>query len=114
MRQIRIAMEFIAEQRAQGRNVYIHCKGGHGRSAAIAFCWLLHNRKMSLAQAQQHLLSRRIVRSKLFEQPNMKLFYQEIQIKVTKENGVEETEITIEEKSRSDSAAALLEEIRES
>ena len=37
--------------------VYVHCKAGRARSATIVICWLVKTRKMTLPQAQEHLLS---------------------------------------------------------
>jgi len=72
------ACSFIEHHRRNGSPVYIHCKSGRGRSAAIAMAWLMHHRKMTPMQAQQHLLDRRKVRSKLWRQRNVIQFYEEI------------------------------------
>ncbi len=69
------AVEFIQRILDSGGSVLIHCKGGHGRSAAIAFAWLLKKRQMSLEEAQVHILSRRAVRKKLFRQPELIRFH---------------------------------------
>lgn len=69
------AVSFIALHRAQGREVYVHCKGGHGRSAAVGFAWLLFHRGMTPAEAQAHINQRRKVRKGLFKQPNILAYY---------------------------------------
>lgn len=54
--------------------VYVHCKSGHGRSAAVIMCWLLHrnaDKGMTPFDANQLMLSKRDVRKKLFTQPNV-------------------------------------------
>lgn len=38
---LRNAVSFIAAMKEQGHSVYVHCKAGHGRSAAVVFCWLV-------------------------------------------------------------------------
>jgi len=70
------ACDFIEKHRKKGHGVYIHCKSGRGRSAAIAMAWLMHYRKMSPQQAQEHLLRQRKVRSKLYRQKNVIQFYE--------------------------------------
>jgi predicted protein tyrosine phosphatase len=35
------AVSFIREHKAQGNRVYVHCRAGHGRSAAGVFAWLI-------------------------------------------------------------------------
>jgi len=73
------ACSFIEHMRSKGSGVYIHCKSGRGRSAAIAMAWLMKARKMSPRQAQDHLLAQRKVRSKLYLQKNVIQFYTEMQ-----------------------------------
>lgn len=73
-------MQFIEEKQASGVRVYVHCKGGNGRSAAIAFCWLLYARKMTLAEAQEYLSEKRSVRKTLYSQPNIVAFYNKLQL----------------------------------
>ena len=56
------ACSFIEHHRKNGTGVYIHCKSGRGRSAAVAMAWLLHHKRMTLREAQDHLLSMRKAR----------------------------------------------------
>lgn len=35
------AVKFIQYYANRGEKVYVHCKAGHGRAAAVAFCWLI-------------------------------------------------------------------------
>lgn len=48
-------------------------------SAAVVLCWLVHNHRMSLEDAQRFLLGKRRVRKSLFAQPNIVSFYQAAQ-----------------------------------
>lgn len=73
-------MQFIQEKQASGVRVYVHCKGGNGRSAAIAFCWLLYARKMTLLEAQEYISEKRSVRKTLYTQPNIVAFYNKLQL----------------------------------
>ena len=68
-------VDFIQRIVNSGGSVLIHCKGGHGRSAAIGFAWLLKNRQMTLEEAQKHIRSRRRVRKKLFRQAELIRFH---------------------------------------
>ena len=71
------AVEFIRKHASSGGRVLVHCKGGHGRSAAVAAAWLMtseggnHTPRM----AQEKLNAVRHVRKKLFKQDNIKTFY---------------------------------------
>jgi atypical dual specificity phosphatase len=75
---MRTAVSFIEHHRKRGSGVYIHCKSGRGRSAAIAMAWLLEVKRMTPLAANQHLLASRKVRAKLFLQKNIIQFYEEL------------------------------------
>lgn len=77
--QLHAAVKFIQEQREAGRGVYLHCKAGHGRGAAVAFAWLLVHRRLTLEETQRAILALRPVRKGLWKQPNIVKFYQEIE-----------------------------------
>ena len=53
------AVQFMDEQIAQGKKVYVHCKAGRGRSATVVLCWLVANRQMTAEQAHAHLVAKR-------------------------------------------------------
>lgn len=73
-------MAFIKEKQESGVRVYVHCKGGNGRSAAIAFCWLLYARNMTLLEAQEYISEKRLVRKTLFKQPTIVAYYNKLQL----------------------------------
>ncbi|TMW59658.1 hypothetical protein Poli38472_004727 [Pythium oligandrum] len=75
---IETAVAFIQEKKDSGVRVYVHCKGGNGRSAAIAFCWLLYARNFTLEEAQEYLNEKRSVRKKLYLQPHINAYYQKL------------------------------------
>jgi len=75
---LRTACSFIEHHRKRGSAVYIHCKSGRGRSAAVAMAWLMHYRKMDVMSAQKKLLSVRKVRAKLWKQKNIIEFHEEL------------------------------------
>ena len=75
---MRTACDFIEHHRKRGSGVFIHCKSGRGRSAAIAMAWLMHYRRMDVMQAQKKLLSVRKVRAKLWKQKNVIQFHEEL------------------------------------
>ena len=73
--QLERAVAFIQRHSKDGNKVLVHCKAGHGRSAAVAFAWLLHqNPKASLVAIQAHLSHRRKVRKALFKQKSVVTF----------------------------------------
>ncbi|KAG7382163.1 Phosphatidylglycerophosphatase and protein-tyrosine phosphatase 1 [Phytophthora boehmeriae] len=73
------AVAFIRTQKERGVRVYVHCKGGTGRSAAVALCWLVANRGMTPKEAQEYLSEKRHVRKTLYLQPNVLAFCNKIQ-----------------------------------
>jgi hypothetical protein len=75
---MRTAVDFIEHHRKRGTGVYIHCKSGRGRSAAIAMGWLIQVKKLSPLKANEHLLKVRKVRGKLFLQTNIINFYNDL------------------------------------
>jgi len=63
-------------------NIYIHCKGGHGRGAAMAFAWLLYSDpNADLESVQTKLLTIRKVRKRLYQQVNISMFWHQLQQK---------------------------------
>jgi len=74
------AMSFIEFYREKGDSVYIHCKAGHGRSAAITLCWLIYNYPdTDLQELNQRLCNVRNVRSTLYQQTNIRAFHRWVQ-----------------------------------
>ena len=56
--------------------MYVHCRAGHGRSAAIAYAWLLtKNPTVDLQQLNEELCTVRNVRKTLYQQPNILNFH---------------------------------------
>ncbi len=43
-------VKFIEQHKKRNEKVYIHCKAGHGRAAAMALCWLIHQNKGTSAK----------------------------------------------------------------
>jgi len=72
---LKSAVQFIDQNHAMGTRVYVHCRAGHGRSAAVALAWLLYNNPHADAKTlNRHLVSLRNVRSYLWRQPNIQKF----------------------------------------
>lgn len=68
------AVKFINEKKSKGGKVYIHCKAGHGRGAAIALCALMDsNPTIDAIELNAKLCKIRKVRPTLYKQPNIKL-----------------------------------------
>eukprot|EP00928_Gymnodinium_smaydae_P014024 TRINITY_DN15085_c0_g2_i1.p1 TRINITY_DN15085_c0_g2~~TRINITY_DN15085_c0_g2_i1.p1 ORF type:complete len:293 (+),score=30.66 TRINITY_DN15085_c0_g2_i1:58-879(+) len=76
------AVAYIDEHRKRGSRVYVHCKAGHGRGAAVAFAWLAYTRGISeeaeLEELNRELSAKRHVRKTLFKQPNLRQFASEL------------------------------------
>lgn len=50
------AVDFMIEQIADERVVYVHCKAGRARSATVVLCWLIQTTGMTAAEGQRLLL----------------------------------------------------------
>ena len=69
------AVAFIKEHQARGERVYVHCKAGHGRAAAITLCWMLdESRGVTAKEANALLHSKRKIRQTLWKQQNVQAF----------------------------------------
>jgi len=65
-------VKFITEHEALGKRVYVHCRAGHGRSAAVVFAWLLSkNPDVDLQQLNREICELRDVRKTLWKQKNI-------------------------------------------
>ena len=68
----------------QGGRVYIHCRAGHGRSAAVVYVWLLSQENdvenIDMKALNEKLSSLRNVRKTLWKQPNLNKFRKWLQI----------------------------------
>ena len=71
------AVAFVERHRAAGGRVYAHCKAGHGRSAAVAYAWLLaaHREETAPYELFETLASARAVRSDLWRRPHLARFH---------------------------------------
>lgn len=71
------AVAFIEEtEEESGGRVYIHCRAGHGRSAATVFAWLLYqNPDQDPEELNAWLVRKRNVRKTLWKQPSIKKFH---------------------------------------
>jgi len=69
------AVSFIQKHESQGGRVYIHCRAGHGRSAAAVFAWLLYKEPLAdPVDLNEKLVAMRDVRKTLWKQPNINTF----------------------------------------
>lgn len=66
------AVHFISDHKTLGKKVYVHCRAGHGRSAAVVFAWLLsQNPDANLEDLNRELCKLRDVRKNLWKQRNI-------------------------------------------
>lgn len=70
------AVQFIEKTKEEGGRVYVHCRAGHGRSAAAVFAWLIYQDpdQKDLQALNEWLSLKRNVRKTLWKQPNIKKF----------------------------------------
>ncbi|KAL3766481.1 hypothetical protein ACHAWO_004656 [Cyclotella atomus] len=69
------AVDFIQKYEAEGSRVYLHCRAGHGRSAAAVYAWLLYKEPLADAvDLNEKLCAMRDVRKGLWKQPNIVTF----------------------------------------
>lgn len=59
LQELKDSVEWLHEQIAKGKLVYVHCKAGRGRSAMIVIAYLIRYHKMTLAKAKAFLRSKR-------------------------------------------------------
>jgi atypical dual specificity phosphatase len=70
------AVQFIERYQGTGKRVYIHCRAGHGRSAAVVLAWLMSKDPSIDAETlNRELCQIRNVRSTLWKQTNIKEFH---------------------------------------
>ena len=53
------AVEFMDQNIAAGKKIYVHCKAGRARSGTVVVCWLIKNHGLTPEQAQRWLLEKR-------------------------------------------------------
>lgn len=76
---VKSAIAFIRRHEAQGKCVYVHCRAGHGRSAAAVFGWLLYKDPIVDLQAlNSNFRKLRNVRSTLWKQPNIQQLHKRL------------------------------------
>jgi len=88
---MRRAVEFIADYEANDKGrVYVHCKAGHGRSAAIVYAWLLSKAPdisvVDMEALNKMLCKKRNVRKTLWKQSNINDFRFWLSSKKNKKN----------------------------
>lgn len=56
---ISAGVDFIQQQVADGRNVYVHCAKGRGRSATLVAGWLMRHKNMTFEAARDFMVAKR-------------------------------------------------------
>jgi atypical dual specificity phosphatase len=73
---LKSAVSFIQTHAKRGDRVYVHCRAGHGRSAAAVFAWLIfRNPDVDPQVLNNELCQIRNVRKTLWRQPNIKEYH---------------------------------------
>jgi len=70
-------VRFIEEHAPRGK-VFVHCKAGHGRSASVAYAWLLKRNRGRRApyELYESLARTRRIRPLLWRQPEVLKYYE--------------------------------------
>jgi atypical dual specificity phosphatase len=73
------AVDFLRQAEEQGDRVYVHCRAGHGRSAAAVYCWLLSkDPTVDREELNKKLCQKRDVKRNLWKQPNIIEFHKRL------------------------------------
>ena len=84
-------VRFIQQHQKMGSKVYVHCRAGHGRSAAGVFAWLLSRDPSSDPQSlNEYMCTLRNVRKTLWTQGNIRRFHDNLKEQAKDENDKEE------------------------
>ena len=76
MEDLESAVMFIKKHHAEGKKVYVHCRAGHGRSAAVVLAWLMtKDPSIDVKVLNEELCGLRDIRSTLWKQTNIKEFH---------------------------------------
>ncbi len=69
------AVSFIQKHESRGGRVYVHCRAGHGRSAAAVYAWLLYKEPLAdPIELNEKMCALRNVRKSLHSQLNVNKF----------------------------------------
>ncbi len=72
---LRTAVEFMLRNTVEDEETFVHCKGGHGRSAAVVFAYYMIVEPLKpYSVLQSELLSKHKVRTTLADQEDLILF----------------------------------------
>eukprot|EP00977_Amphora_coffeiformis_P011147 scaffold2661_cov166-Amphora_coffeaeformis.AAC.1 len=86
-------VRFIQRHKKQGSRVYVHCRAGHGRSAAGVFAWMLSQDPDADPQTlNEYFCNLRNVRKTLWKQSNVRRFHANLKEIEDDDNGEEEKE----------------------
>ena len=73
------AVHFLKRHNEKGKKVYVHCRAGHGRSAAVTFAWMLYkNPAADRQELNRQFCKLRNVKSTLWKQPNIIEFHRRL------------------------------------
>lgn len=68
----------LVKKKGKAGRVYVHCRAGHGRSAAVVYAWLLSQEEdisnVDMKKLNEKLSSKRNVRKTLWKQKNINQF----------------------------------------
>lgn len=128
---LQTAVSFIQDYAHRGERVYVHCRAGHGRSAAVVMAWtMMTNAATATASAasssssscssdvdfmkriNEQLCQKRNIRKTLWKQPNLRQFHQLLLEKMRDDASdnvavADETQQQLLEQQRDDTVASV-------
>lgn len=96
------AVDFIRQHEARGERVYVHCRAGHGRSAAAVLAWMVSKDPVvDVQELNRQLRQKRYVRKSLWKQTTLQDFHRSLLTKKRRRQTKTETKTKSESESTS-------------
>ena len=96
------AVDFIRQHEARGERVYVHCRAGHGRSAAAVLAWMVSKDPVvDVQELNRQLRQKRYVRKSLWKQTTLQDFHRSLLTKKRRRQTKTETKTKSEPESTS-------------
>lgn len=111
---LQAAVSFVRSHANRGERVYVHCRAGHGRSAAAVMAWKMSQATLpcDMQRLNDELRQKRNVRSTLWKQPNLKQYHQILMEEMRDDTGdsvaaTDETQQILLEKLRDEAGTTV-------
>jgi atypical dual specificity phosphatase len=114
LQSLQAAVSFVRTHANRGERVYVHCRAGHGRSAAAVMAWKMSQAVLpcDMQRLNDDLRQKRNVRSTLWKQPNLKQYHQVLMEEMRDDTGdsvaaTDETQQILLEKLRDEAGTTV-------